>query len=155
MLLNEKNTLMRKIWNYVQELRFMYWKRRIEGNWYFSDAVYYRNAKRILKNTTVNKRKWNLVLSPNSYVMYGDAPLTVANLVTMEGHYSLNPDGNLTFYEESDGGETITKKAHICKLTDKELVYCYEKDQFPNLNYMNEQKKTAVADKVYYSFFRL
>ena len=126
-----------------------------EGNWYFSDAVYYRNAKRILKNTTVNKRKWNLVLSPNSYVMYGDAPLTVANLVTMEGHYSLNPDGNLTFYEESDGGETITKKAHICKLTDKELVYCYEKDQFPNLNYMNEQKKTAVADKVYYSFFRL
>jgi hypothetical protein len=154
-MLNEKNTLMRKIWNYVQELRFMYWKRRIEGNWYFSDAVYYRNAKRILKNTTVNKRKWNLVLSPNSYVMYGDAPLTVANLVTMEGHYSLNPDGNLTFYEESDGGETITKKAHICKLTDKELVYCYEQDQFPNLNYMNEQKKTAVADKVYYSFFRL
>ena len=146
---------MKKLWNYIQKLRFMYWKRRIEGNWYFSDAVYYRNAKRIQKNTTVNKRKWNLVLSPNSYVMYGDAPLTVANLVTMEGHYSLNPDGNITFYEESDGGETITKKAHICKLTDKELVYSYDKDQFPNLNYMNEQKKTAVADKVYYSFFRL
>ena len=71
---------MRKIWNYVQELRFLYWKRRIEGNWYFSDVVYYRDAKRIKKNTTVNKRKWNLVLSPNSYVMYGDAPLTVANM---------------------------------------------------------------------------
>ena len=87
---------MRKIWNYVQGLRFMYWKRRIEGNWYFSDVVYCRDAKRIQKNTTVNKRKWNLVISPNSYVMYGDAPLTVANMVTMEGHYSLRPDGSLT-----------------------------------------------------------
>ena len=106
---------MRKIWNYVQGLRFMYWKRRIEGNWYFSDVVYYRDAKRIQKNTTVNKRKWNLVLSPNSYVMYGDAPLTVANMVTMEGHYSLRPDGSLTFCEERDGGETITKKARLCK----------------------------------------
>lgn len=57
---------MRKIWNYVQGLRFMYWKRRIEGNWYFSDVAYYRDAKRIQKNTTVNKRKWNLVISPNS-----------------------------------------------------------------------------------------
>lgn len=146
---------MGKIWNYVQELRFMYWKRRIEGNWYFSDVVYYRDSKRIHKNTTVNKRKWNLILSPSSYVMYGDAPLTVANMVMMEGHYSLNPDGSLTFCEEMDGGDTITKKAHICKLNDKELVYCYDKDQFQNLNYMNDQKQTAVADKVYYSFFRL
>ena len=146
---------MRKIWNYVQGLRFMYWKRRIEGNWYFSDVVYYRDAKRIQKNTTVNKRKWNLVLSPNSYVMYGDAPLTVANMVTMEGHYSLRPDGSLTFCEERDGGETITKKARLCKLSDKELVYSFDRDQFEYLNYMNEQKQTAMADKVYYSFFRL
>jgi len=103
----------------------------------------------------VNKRKWNLVLSPNSYVMYGDAPLTVANMVTMEGHYSLDPDGVLTFREERDGGEVITKKACLCKLNDKELVYYYDKDQFPNLNYMNEQKQTAHADRAYYSFFRL
>ena len=87
--------------------------------------------------------------------MYGDAPLTVANMVTIEGHYSLNPDGSLTICEECDGGETITKKAHIIKLNDKELVYSYNRDQFPNLNYMNEQKQTAMADKVYYSFFRL
>lgn len=146
---------MRKIWSYVQELRFMYWKRKIEGNWYFSDVAYYCDAKRIQRNTTVNKRKWNLVLSPHSYVMYGDAPLTVASMVTMEGHYTLRPDGSLTFCEESDGGEKITKKARICKLNDKELVYCYDKDQFPKLNYMNEQKQTAMADKVYYSFFRL
>ena len=134
---------MRKIWSYVQGLRFMYWKRRIEGNWYFSDVVYYRDAKRIQKNTTVNKR------------MYGDAPLTVANMVTMEGHYSLRPDGSLTFCEERDGGETLIKKARICKLSDKELVYSFDRDQFENLNYMNEQKQTEKADKVYYSFFRL
>ena len=146
---------MRKIWNYVQELRFLYWKRRIEGNWYFSDVVYYRDAKKINRNTTVNKRKWNLVLSPNSYVMYGDAPLTVANMVTMEGHYSLNPDGVITFCEEIDGGETITKKASISKLNDKELVFYYNKDQFQNLNYMNDQKQTEHADRAYYSFFRL
>ncbi len=146
---------MRKIWKYLQELRFLYWKRRIEGNWYFSDVVYYRDAKRIKKNTTVNKRKWNLVLSPNSYVMYGDAPLTVANMVTIEGHYSLDQNGILTFREERDGGETIIKKAFLCKLNDKELVYYYDKDQFPNLNYMNEQKQTAHADRAYYSFFRL
>ena len=146
---------MRKIWNYVQELRFMYWKKKIEGNWYFSDVAYYCDAKRIQKNTTVNKRKWNLILSPNSYVMYGDAPLTVASMVTLEGHYTLRPDGSLTFCEESDGGEKITKKAQICILNDKELVYCYDKDQFSKLNYMNEQKQTAMADKVYYSFFRL
>ena len=144
-----------RLFDYVKELRFMYWKRRLEGNWYFSDAVYYRDAKRIQKDTTVNRRKWNLVLSPNSYVMYGDAPLTVASMVTMEGHYSLNPDGNLTFFEEIDGGEMIEKKARICKLNDKELVYCYDRDQFPNLNYLNDQKKTAMADRVYYSFFRL
>ena len=100
-------------------------------------------------------RKWNLVISPNSYVMYGDAPLTVANMVTLEGHYSLRPDGSLTFCEESDGGETIVKKARLCKLSDKELVYSFDRDQFQNLNYMNEQKQTAMADKVYYSFFRL
>ena len=40
-------------------------------------------------------------------------------------------------------------------MNDKELVYSYDRDQFQNLNYMNEQKQTAVADKVYYSFFRL
>ena len=146
---------MRKIWNYVQELRYMYWKRRIEGNWYFSDVVYYRDAKKIQKNTTVNKRKWNLILSPNSYVMYGDAPLTVANLVTMEGRYTLNPDGTLMFSQECEGGERITRRAHLCKLNDKELVYSYDRDQFQNLNYMNEQKQTAQADKIYYSFFRL
>ena len=146
---------MRKIWNYVHELRFMYWKRRIEGNWYFSDAVYYRNAKKIQRNTTVNKRKWNLVLSPNSYVMYGDAPLTVASLVTLEGHYSLNNDGYITFYEESEGGETLEKKARICKLNDKELVYCYDKDQFQNLNYVNDRKHIDSADRIYYTFFRL
>lgn len=146
---------MAKIFDYVKELRFMYWKRRLEGNWYFSDAAYYRDAKRIQRDTTVNRRKWNLVLSPNSYVMYGDAPLTVASMVTMEGHYSLNHDGSLTFYEESAGGELITKIARICKLNDKELVYCYDRDQFPNLNYLNDQKKTAQADRVYYSFFRL
>ena len=133
----------------------MYWKRRIEGNWYFSDAVYYRNAKRIQRNTTVNKRKWNLVLSPNSYVMYGDAPLTVASLVTLEGHYSLNTDGYITFYEESEGGETLEKKARICKLNDKELVYCYDKDQFQNLNYVNDRKHIDSADRIYYTFFRL
>lgn len=146
---------MSKLLDYVKELRFMYWKRRLEGNWYFSDAAYYRDAKRIQKDTTVDRRKWNLVLSPNSYVMYGDAPLTVAGMVTMEGHYSLNHDGKLTFYEEGAGGELITKIARICKLNDKELVYCYDRDQFPNLNYSNEQKKMAVADRVYYSFFRL
>ena len=146
---------MSKLINYFKELRYVYWKRRLEGNWYFSDVAYYRDAKRILKNTTVNKRKWNLVLSPNSYVMYGDAPLMVANMVTMEGHYQLNPDGYVTFYEHSDGGETIEKKARICKLNDKELVYCYDKNEFSKLNYLNEQKQTAVADKVYYSFFRL
>ena len=144
-----------RLFDYVKELRFMYWKRRLEGNWYFSDAVYYCVAKKIQKDTSVNRRNWNLVLSPNSYVMYGDAPLTVASMVTMEGHYSLNPDGNITFFEENDGGETIIKKARICKLNDKELVYCYDRDQFPNLNYLNDQKKTAMADKVYYSFFRL
>jgi len=133
----------------------MYWKRKIEGNWYFSNVAYYCDAKRIQKNTTVNKRKWNLILSSNSYVMYGDAPLTVASIVTLEGHYTLRPDGSLTFCEERDGGEKITKKARICKLNDKELVYCYDKDQFPKLNYMNEQKQTAMADKVYYSFLRL
>jgi len=146
---------MRKVWKYVRELRFMYWKRKIEGNWYFSNVAYYCDAKRIQKNTTVNKRKWNLILSSNSYVMYGDAPLTVASIVTLEGHYTLRPDGSLTFCEERDGGEKITKKARICKLNDKELVYCYDKDQFPKLNYMNEQKQTAMADKVYYSFLRL
>ena len=146
---------MRKVWKYVKELRFMYWKRKIEGNWYFSNVAYYCDAKRIQKNTTVNKRKWNLILSSNSYVMYGDAPLTVASIVTLEGHYTLRPDGSLTFCEERDGGEKITKKARICKLNDKELVYCYDKDQFPKLNYMNEQKQTAMADKVYYSFLRL
>lgn len=146
---------MSKLFDYMKELRFVYWKRRLEGNWYFSDAAYYRDAKRILKDTTVNRRKWNLVLSPNSYVMYGDAPLTVASLVTKEGHYSLEHDGRLTFFEEGAGGETITKTARICKLNDKELVYCYDKDQFPNLNYINEQKRMATADRVYYSFFRL
>ena len=104
---------MRKIWNYVQELRFMYWKRRIEGNWYFSDVVYYRDAKKIQKNTTVNKRKWNLILSPNSYVMYGDAPLTVANLVTMDGRYTLNPDGTLMPIRTPGAPETPRSRSSL------------------------------------------
>ena len=40
-------------------------------------------------------------------------------------------------------------------MSDKELVYSFDRDQFENLNYMNEQKQTEKADKVYYSFFRL
>ena len=155
LLKDYKHSDMSGIFDYMKELRFMYWKRRLEGNWYFSDAAYYRDARRILKDTTVNRRKWNLILSPSSYVMYGDAPLTVASLVTKEGHYSLAHDGKLTFYEEGAGGETITKTARICKLNGKELVYCYDKDQFQNLNYINEQKRMATADRVYYSFFRL
>ena len=76
---------MNKLFDYIKNLRYVYWKRRLEGNWYFSDAVYYRDAKKIQRDTIVNRRKWNLVLSPDSYVMYGDAPLTVASIVTMTG----------------------------------------------------------------------
>lgn len=146
---------MNKLLDYIKNLRYVYWKRRLEGNWYFSDAVYYRDAKKIQRDTIVNRRKWNLVLSPDSYVMYGDAPLTVASIVTMEGRYSLHKDGYVTFYEEIAGGEIIEKRARICKLNDKEFVYCYEKDQFPNLNYMYDRKHTALADCIYYSFFRI
>lgn len=146
---------MNKLFDYIKNLRYAYWKRRLEGNWYFSDAVYYRDAKKIQKDTIVNRRKWNLVLSPDSYIMYGDAPLTVASLVTMEGRYSLHKDGFVTFYEEIAGGEVVEKRARISKLNDKELVYYYEKDQFQYLNYMYDRKHTALADRIYYSFFRL
>ena len=115
---------MNKLFDYIKNLRYAYWKRRLEGNWYFSDAVYYRDAKKIQKDTIVNRRKWNLVLSPDSYVMYGDAPLTVASLVTMEGRYSLHKDGFVTFYEEIAGGEVVEKRARISKLNDKELEEC-------------------------------
>lgn len=141
--------------DYFKDLRFSYKKRMLEGSWYFSDAEYYQNAKRIQRNTTVDKRKWNLVLSPNSYIMYGDAPLTVASLVTLEGRYSLNRDGTVTFFEESEGGEMLEKRARISKLNERELVYYYERDQFDNLVYHNRTRQVAVADRVYYTFFRL
>ena len=40
---------MNKLFDYIKNLRYAYWKRRLEGNWYFSDAVYYRDAKKIQK----------------------------------------------------------------------------------------------------------
>lgn len=121
------------IMNPIRDYRASYRKRLLEGNWYF-DGIRYSQMNGTLE---VRPRKWNLIMGDSGdYKLYGDAPLGVARLITIEGKYTLSQDGNLVFHEVNDK----VKHAHISKLNRKELVYYIDGSD---------------SGRHYYSFMRL
>lgn len=135
------NSIKQTIWNVIddtimgpiKDYRTSYRKRMLEGNWFF-DGIRY--SKMNGKDNVID-RKWNLIMGDSGqYKLYGDAPLGVARLITIQGKYYLSQDGNLVFHEENDK----VKHAHISKLNRKELVY-----------YIDGSK----SGRQYYSFMRL